>query len=112
MLLTADIAARNPTLVGQEGQVPSSAPARGVVRITRHPLLWAILRWAGAHMLARGDAWKRFAAMTSNAPVGAIVQGRNTLALGEIGYGKPLVGLLLYAIVIWRHPLIFGVHPY
>jgi uncharacterized membrane protein len=143
VLLVAGYFSRNPTMVMQEGALKSSDPARGIVRITRHPLMWAIMLWAGAHVLARADVgalvffgsffllgalgtvsmdrrkaaalggdWKRFAAATSNVPFVAIAQRRNTLALGEIGWRKPLIGLALYAALFVLHPLLFGARPY
>ena len=30
-------------------------PARGIIRVTRHPVMWGIMLWAGAHILARGE---------------------------------------------------------
>ena len=53
VLLVASVATPNPTLAGREdalGQEP-----RGILRVTRHPMLWAFALWAGAHMLGRGD---------------------------------------------------------
>src|SRR5512145_1450811 len=47
--------ARNPTMVGADKLLKSEDPARGVIRITRHPIMWGIMLWAGAHILARGD---------------------------------------------------------
>jgi uncharacterized membrane protein len=29
--------------------------ARGILRVTRHPVLWAIALWAIVHLIARGD---------------------------------------------------------
>ena len=46
---------RNPTAVGAEKLLRSDAPARGMIRVTRHPVMWAIMLWSGAHLLARGD---------------------------------------------------------
>ena len=46
----------NPTLVGQERLIKSDAPARGILRITRHPLMWGFALWAASHIVARGDA--------------------------------------------------------
>src|SRR3954470_714090 len=46
---------RNPTMVGAEKLLKSEDPARGVIRITRHPIMWAIMLWALSHVLARGD---------------------------------------------------------
>jgi uncharacterized membrane protein len=39
----------------QEAALKASEPARGIVRVTRHPIMWAILLWAAVHILARGD---------------------------------------------------------
>ena len=46
---------RNPTAVGAERLLKSDEPARGLIRITRHPIMYAIMLWAAAHLLARGD---------------------------------------------------------
>ena len=47
---------RNPTLVGADAILKSEEPARGIIRITRHPMMWGIMLWAAAHILARADA--------------------------------------------------------
>ncbi len=36
-----------------EGQV--EAPVVGIVRITRHPIMWGLSLWAAAHLVANGD---------------------------------------------------------
>src|SRR6185369_5072482 len=92
---------RNPTMVGADRLLKSEDPARGMIRITRHPLMWGIMLWAAAHIAARGDTrslvffgaflvlagvgtllmdarkksnpdWPRFAAVTSHIPFVAI----------------------------------------
>jgi uncharacterized membrane protein len=55
VLLTTGLTTRNPTAVGQERWLQADAPARGILRITRHPAMWGITLWAAAHVLARGD---------------------------------------------------------
>ena len=55
ILLAGGLFARNPTIVGAEGLMKSDDPARGMIRITRHPIMWAFLLWALAHLAARGD---------------------------------------------------------
>jgi uncharacterized membrane protein len=45
----------NPTAVGQSPDADAPEPARGILRITRHPLLWGIGLWAILHLLANGD---------------------------------------------------------
>ncbi len=72
VLLACGLLVRNPTLVGAEGLLKKEDPARGVVRVTRHPIMWGIMLWAAAHMLARGEA-------------NALVFFGGFLALGLIG---------------------------
>ena len=56
VLIAASLMTRNPTLVGQERLLRTDEPARGILRITRHPMMWGIALWAASHILARGDA--------------------------------------------------------
>ena len=133
--------ARNPTMVGADKLLKSDQPARGIIRVTRHPIMWAIMLWAGAHILARGESralvffggflllaaagtllmdhrkkanpdWSRFAALTSNPPFLAIMQGRNSIAWREIGWQRPLIGLVAFLVVLVAHPWLFGARPY
>lgn len=55
LLLAGGILSRNPTAVGQQKVLQAEEAARGMLRITRHPIQWAILLWAATHVLARGD---------------------------------------------------------
>ena len=55
------------------------------------------------------EAWPGFAAKTSILPFGAILAGRNRLALAEIGWMPPAVGLVLWAAVLHFHRTFFGV---
>jgi uncharacterized membrane protein len=54
-LLACGVLARNPTAAGQSRAMKSEDPARGIIRITRHPVMWAILLWSAAHLLAIGS---------------------------------------------------------
>lgn len=58
-----------------------------------------------------GLQWEAFKARTSSIPFAAIVQGRQSLKLGEIGWWRLLLALVLYGVVIWAHPYLFGVSP-
>ncbi|MGG5890434.1 NnrU family protein [Falsiroseomonas sp. HC035] len=55
------------------------------------------------------EAWARFSARTSIIPFAAIAAGRNRLALGEIGWMPPVVGLVIWAALLHFHRGIFGV---
>jgi uncharacterized membrane protein len=124
---------RNPTMVGADKLLKSDDPARGIIRITRHPIMWGIILWAAAHVVARGDTralvffgtflvlavvgtlamdsrkksnpdWPRFAAVTSHLPFVAILQGRNRLVWREIGWLRPAIGLAVFFAVLAFHP--------
>ncbi len=56
VLLVCGVTARNPTAVGQEQALRSTADPGGILRVTRHPVMWAIGLWALVHLAARGDA--------------------------------------------------------
>jgi uncharacterized membrane protein len=132
---------RNPTMVGAHKLLASEDPARGMIRITRHPIMWGIMLWAIAHILARGDArslvffggflllaalgtlamdrrkradpnWARFSAVTSHVPFVAIAQGCNRLVWREIGWTRPIIGLTVFCLFLVWHPWLFGVRPY
>ena len=132
---------RNPTMVGADKLLKSADPARGVIRITRHPLMWALMLWSAAHIVARGDLksivffggffilaalgtilmdarkksnpdWARFAAVTSNVPFVAVAQGRNRIVWREIGWLRPLIGLGLFAAFFAAHGWLFGARPF
>jgi uncharacterized membrane protein len=53
MLVVIGLATPNPTSVAQEKL--ASQPARGIVRVTRHPFLMGVALWATLHLVANGD---------------------------------------------------------
>jgi len=55
VLLVSGVLGRNPTAAGQAGALKGEDAARGIVRVTRHPVMWAIMLWALAHVLAVGS---------------------------------------------------------
>lgn len=55
LLLVCALTQRNPTALGQAPDPDSPEPARGIVRVTRHPMMWAVALWAIVHVLANGD---------------------------------------------------------
>jgi uncharacterized membrane protein len=124
-------------MVGADRLLKSEHPARGIIRITRHPIMWGIMLWAAAHIAAHGELrsliffggllllaalgtvlmdarkrsnsdWPRFAAVTSHLPFLAIAQGRNRIAWREIGWLRPAIGIALYVAVLFAHPWLSG----
>ena len=142
ILLVCALTIRNPTGVGGESVLRQKDAAYGIIRVTRHPLMWGFGLWGIAHILNNsdpaslvlfggmtvlalvgtvlmdakkraklGEDWARFEAQTSNLPFAAIAAGRNRLALGEIGWWRLAVGLLLYLVVLRYHTTLFGAYP-
>ncbi len=55
ILLAGAFLTRNPTSYGSGDLLKQGPIASGMVRITRHPFLWAVMVWATSHILANGD---------------------------------------------------------
>jgi uncharacterized membrane protein len=130
----------SPTATGGEGRLDVEEPARGILRITRHPFLWGVALWAITHLALNGDSasvalfgtllalglvgpllidakrraafgskWQRFAAVTSNVPFVAILAGRNTVRLTEVGAWRIAAAVAVWAALLAVHPWLFGV---
>jgi len=55
-LAVAGIFTPGPTLAGFEKRgLARAEPARGALRITRHPFLWGVALWGAGHLLANGE---------------------------------------------------------
>ena len=46
----------SPTALGGEKHLADDDPARGLLRVTRHPFLWSVVLWSTAHLLVNLDA--------------------------------------------------------
>jgi uncharacterized membrane protein len=55
IFLVAGVSTPNPTAVGTPDMLDPEDAARGILRITRHPVMWAIALFAFSHMVANGD---------------------------------------------------------
>jgi len=55
VLIACGVLTPNPTAVAAGRLLANAEPARGIIRVTRHPVMWGIMLWAGAHVLARGE---------------------------------------------------------
>jgi uncharacterized membrane protein len=60
ILFVGSLTQPNPTMVMGERHLAEADPARGVFRITRHPMLWSFLLWAASHFIANGDLASAF----------------------------------------------------
>lgn len=77
----------------------------------------AVLAIAGAFSIDQkrrarlGDDWNAFAGATSVVPFAAIAQGRNRLALGELGWWRIALALVAFGAMAHFHARLFGVSP-
>jgi len=143
ILLLGGFLVKNPSAVGMEGALAGEGAAaklaRGVNRITRHPLQWSIVLWAAVHLAANGDKisvafFGTF--MILGLAGGVLIDRKKAARLGAawtpfaaatsnvpfaaiIGgrnrlvlrelVGPILLGLAGYALVYWAHRWIAGV---
>jgi uncharacterized membrane protein len=86
VLIVSAYSTRNPTAIGQARVMRNSEPARGIVRVTRHPLMWGGMLWGAAHVLARGDLASLlfFGGFVVLAGIGTVlIDARKARTLGE-----------------------------
>ncbi len=58
------------------------------------------------------QAWQGFAGRTSILPFSAILAGRNSFSLAELGWWRVLAGVAAYALMLGGHAHIVGVSPW
>jgi len=86
ILLIAGYTTPNPTTVGMERFARADDPAPGILRVTRHPVMWAIGLWSISHLVANGDLrsllfFGAFAALSLGGTV--LIDRKKQLALGS-----------------------------
>jgi uncharacterized membrane protein len=63
------------------------------------------------HAARRGADWQRFAAATSNLPLGAVVSSRQRFVFAEIGWWRVGLALVVFALLLAVHPWLLGGAP-
>ena len=88
LLLVSGYSTPNPTAVGMERSVRADDPAPGIMRVTRHPVMWAIGLWALGHLAANGD----LGSIWFFGVIGALALGGTVLIdrKKRVGAGQPL----------------------
>lgn len=134
VILSLAIARPNPFSFGgaQNDRFDPASP--GIVRLTRHPLLLALGIWSAAHILPNGDLAHviLFGTFAGFAMLGGRLVDRRrqremgqrwhdlraalsecpaSLSLTADTFLQLAAGLILYAGLIWLHPLVIGVDP-
>jgi uncharacterized membrane protein len=131
LLLVGGLSTPNPFSIGPGGR--GFDPAHpGLLRLTRHPMLWGLALWAGAHIIPNGDvaAVMVFAPLLLLALAGptvldrkrrrsvpdweclAAATGRPSRAmLREIGPWRVIFALLAYKALLLAHEPVIGISP-
>lgn len=134
VILSLAIARPNPFSFGgaQNDRFDPASP--GIVRLTRHPLLLALGIWSAVHILPNGDLAHviLFGTFAGFAMLGGrLVDRRRQREMGQRWHDlraalsecpaslsltadtllRLAAGLMLYAGLIWLHPLVIGVDP-
>lgn len=141
-LLVGGVLIPNPSATGMTDALDRPEPARGVLRITRHPVMWGVGLWAAVHLVANGDlasllffggflltalggAWHldRRLAATEGERWRCFVAVTSFAPFAAILAGRQrwvwtelrrpaFWGLGLFALLLAFHPALFGVRPY
>ena len=74
LLMVGGVTQPNPTAVMQDAKGAPDTTPRGMLTVTRHPMMWGFGLWALAHLAANGDAASLvlFAAVAGLALVGTL----------------------------------------
>lgn len=138
LLASYGIGVANPFGLGRKGE-GFDPEHPGILGVTRHPLMWALALWAGAHLIANPDLAHVifFGAMLAYAARGmakAEARAREDGTLARLGartglwpgaalasgrwhpQGPPALRPLLWAVLVWAailvlHPYVIGASP-
>jgi uncharacterized membrane protein len=86
VLIVGGVVSPNPSSPEMEGALDAGNPAKGVLAITRHPVMWGIALWAAAHLASQSNlrGLLFFGGLGANALFGSwLQQQRKARQLGE-----------------------------
>lgn len=77
--------------------------------------IWVLATFGMIHIDSRrrakaDNAWRAFEAGTSRIPFRAILEGRRSLVMRDVGWWRIIVGTLLYCVFLYLHENVFGMH--
>jgi uncharacterized membrane protein len=134
LFFLCSVSTKNPTSVGQEKAIEFEP--RGILRITRHPMLWSFALWGLAHMAANGDIASlvlfggiatlsilgmmhidsrrratlgdAWASFAEKTSLVPFAQGKVGFALAEIGAVRIIVTLVVFGAILHFHKTVIG----
>lgn len=76
---------------------------------------WVLATFGMVHIDMRrrasaDNAWRAFEAGTSRTPFRAILEGRRSLVMGDIGWWRIIAGTVLYCVFLYLHENVFGMN--
>lgn len=112
LLLVGGLTVRNPTLVMQSVAM-SGDPAPGLLKMTRHPVMWAFGLWALAHLIVNSEAAAvlLFGGLAVLALVGTLAIDAKRRARDPAGFARLAAqtsNTPLIALIVGRTRLHFG----
>ena len=107
ILLVAGVTTANPAAIGTGRPEIAARPPAGILKVTRHPVMWGIALWGVAHLLANGDVASilLFGGMTVLALAGSYAQDiKKRLQLGAAwaAFAAQTSFLPFAAVAQWR----------
>lgn len=136
LVLALAIGRPNPFSFGGAGNDRFDPQRPGIVAVTRHPLLLALGLWAFAHMVPNGDlahvitfgAFGGFAILgrriidrrkqRTMGPAWHVLAGEVVKPMDAVGRAvnkgamvRIVIAVVLYGLLVWAHPALFGVDP-
>ena len=131
-----------PTTVGMEKGMQKAEPARGMMRITRHPFLWGVALWGAGHLIANGEGTSvmLFGGLAAMVLFGTRSIDRKSAARDPEGWARfsavtsnvpfaailqgrnrlalreialpLLIAVAVFGATLWFHRVFFGVAPF
>ncbi|MBT3139474.1 NnrU family protein [Ruegeria litorea] len=133
VLIVGGMTVNNPFSFGGLGRRVYDSDRPGILALSRHPLLLALMGWSVVHMLANGDLAHviLFGLFALFAGLGMVMIDRrkardmgpgwsemirNTARISVVGAGQVpwqawVGGFGLYALFLWGHAWVIGVSP-
>ncbi|MGI9492716.1 MAG: NnrU family protein [Geminicoccaceae bacterium] len=113
LFLFGGLTTPNPTVAGQALVEKKIDPPKGMLRITRHPTMWAFGLWALSHLIANGDLASLFlfGTIAALALVGTVLidaRYRDRLSTHWSSFSEQTSNLPFAAIITGRQQFDFG----
>ncbi len=131
VLFAGSLLSPNPAMTGMGGALAREPLPQGVLRITRHPMMWSFALWAIVHVVSSGSlaALILYGGIGFLALFGAAMQDRKkAVQIGDAwgawtratsfvpfarggawpGWRAGIAGAILFLGATWAHPALFG----